>query len=167
MVLEEDDNPQQDEEVEENPLETKEESSHSPEVEDQLMHISVNVVQCLNQATAYTLPMCMKGKRGVALMDSGSTHTVIDLRFALKTYCRVQHNAMQKVTMAEGGVILSGSHVPNTEYFINGQVLHNSLKILQLRGYDVVLGCDWIYQHNPINLDLKTRRLVIKKEGLT
>lgn len=98
-------------------------------------------------------------------MDSGSTHTFIYLRFALKTSCSIEHNPLQRVVVAGGGVILSGSHIPSTEYSINGQKFHNSFKILQLKGYDVVLGCDWIYQHSPISLDLKTRRLVIK-EGL-
>lgn len=97
-------------------------------------------------------------------MDSGSTHTFIDLKFALKTSCKIQHNVLQKVTVPGGGVLLSGSHVSNIEYCINGQVFQNSFKILQLSCYGVVLGSDRIYQHSPINLDLKTRRLVIKKE---
>jgi hypothetical protein len=36
-------------------------------------------------------------------------------------------------------------------------------KLLQLKGYDVILGCDWIKAHNPIGLDLRadSRLLII------
>jgi hypothetical protein len=39
--------------------------------------------------------------------------------------------------------------------------------LLQLKGYDIILGCDWIKQHSPIGLDLRdcSRQLVIQKNG--
>lgn len=39
--------------------------------------------------------------------------------------------------------------------------------MLNIRSYDIILGADWIYQHSPIGLDLKTRELTICKEGKT
>jgi hypothetical protein len=38
---------------------------------------------------------------------------------------------------------------------------------LQLKGYDLILGYDWIHQHSPIGLDLRalSRKLTIQKNG--
>jgi hypothetical protein len=43
----------------------------------------------------------------------------------------------------------------------------NDFKLLLLKGYDVIMGCDWIKKHNPIGLDLRddSRLLVIQKNG--
>jgi hypothetical protein len=37
--------------------------------------------------------------------------------------------------------------------------------VLELQGYDIVLGCDWIYDHSPVGLNLKTREFTIEQEG--
>jgi hypothetical protein len=34
-----------------------------------------------------------------------------------------------------------------------------------LQGYDIILGCDWIYDYSPVGLNLKTRDFIIEKEG--
>uniref|UniRef100_A0A0E0B471 Uncharacterized protein n=1 Tax=Oryza glumipatula TaxID=40148 RepID=A0A0E0B471_9ORYZ len=34
-------------------------------------------------------------------------------------------------------------------------------------GYDIIFGCDWIYLHSPLSLNLKTRELTIFKDGTT
>jgi hypothetical protein len=37
--------------------------------------------------------------------------------------------------------------------------------VLELQGYDIILGCDWIYDYNRVGLNLKTREFTIEKEG--
>jgi hypothetical protein len=38
---------------------------------------------------------------------------------------------------------------------------------LQLKSYDVILGCDWIKQHSPIGIGVtdSSKQLIIMKEG--
>jgi hypothetical protein len=54
-----------------------------------------------------------------------------------------------------------------TLYFIQQHDFSSQFRLLQLKGYDVVLGCDWIKTHSPICLDLRddSRQLTIHKEG--
>jgi hypothetical protein len=35
-----------------------------------------------------------------------------------------------------------------------------------LQGYDIILGCDWIYDYRPVGINLKTRQFTLEKEGL-
>jgi hypothetical protein len=37
--------------------------------------------------------------------------------------------------------------------------------LLEVQGYDIVLGTDWLYTHSPVGLDLKTRTFSITKDG--
>nr|ADB85398.1 putative retrotransposon protein [Phyllostachys edulis] len=154
-------------ETEDDPPDTNECTVEETDPPEQLMHMQVSsqAVQGYSRFTTYTVEVKIGGRRGIALLDSGSTHTFMDLRFATKTTCRIMCNNLMKVTVAGGGSILTGSHVPEVKYSINGQVFCNSFKILKLKNYDMVLGCDWMYQHSPINIDLKTRRLTIMKDG--
>lgn len=92
--------------------------------------------------TTYTLLVSIRGKRGVALLDNGSTHTFIDLEFAIKTGCKIVSNSLQNVIVAGGGTILAGSHIPLVEYCIKGEIFCNEFKIISLAGYDIILGCD-------------------------
>ena len=154
-------------ETEDDPLDTNECTVEEAEPPEQLMHMQVSsqAVQGYSRVSTYTVEVRIGGRKGIALLDSGSTHTFMDLRFASKTTCRIMCNNLMKVTVAGGGSILTGSHIPEVKYSINGQRFCNSFKILKLKNYDMVLGCDWIYQHSPINIDLKARRLTIMKEG--
>uniref|UniRef100_A0A0E0CZI5 Reverse transcriptase domain-containing protein n=1 Tax=Oryza meridionalis TaxID=40149 RepID=A0A0E0CZI5_9ORYZ len=52
-------------------------------------------------------------------------------------------------------------------YSIQHHQFTSSFRLLDLKGYDVILGCDWIYQHSPIALNLKTREPTIFKDGTT
>lgn len=167
MVSETEENAQSNVEAEDDPHDTKECTVEETEPQEQLMHMQVSsqAIQGYSRVATYTVEVKIGGKRGIALLDSGSTHTLMDLRFASKTTCKIMHNNLMKVSVAGGGYILIGSHVPEVKYSINGHVFCNSFKILKLKNYDMVLGCDWMYQHSPINIDLKTRRLTIMKEG--
>jgi hypothetical protein len=52
-------------------------------------------------------------------------------------------------------------------YFIQSHHFSSQSRLLKLKGYDAILGCDWIKAHNPICLDLRgnSRQLTIYKEG--
>jgi hypothetical protein len=50
----------------------------------QLLLISSNAVNGTSSTTTFSLLVLIRGKRGVALVDSGSTHTFIDYTFATR-----------------------------------------------------------------------------------
>jgi hypothetical protein len=43
----------------------------------------------------------------------------------------------------------------------------SDFRILNLNGYDIILGADWVHQHSPITLDYKKMTLQITKEDGT
>jgi hypothetical protein len=60
-----------------------------PTQQPQLLLISSHVVNGTSSSTTFSLLVIIGGKKGVALVDSGSTHTFIDYTFAIKTSCSI------------------------------------------------------------------------------
>jgi hypothetical protein len=107
------------------------------------------------------------GKQGVALVDSGSTDSFIDYTFASKIRCAIVSTAPLKVKVAGGGYLDTSATTTPTPYIIQQWRVCGKFKLLQLKGYDVIFGCDWIKTHSPISLDLRdsSRQLSIIKDG--
>jgi hypothetical protein len=69
--------------------------------------------------------------------------------------------------VAGGGELVTGSQVEDIAYTIHNHQFKNSFKILPLKGYDIVLGGDWLLTHSPVKFDYATRKLKIRLEGKT
>jgi hypothetical protein len=71
------------------------------------------------------------------------------------------------VKVVGAGYFESSAKTVQTSYFIQQESFKGDFKLLQLKSYDVILGCDWIRAHGPIGLDLRdnSRTLTILKEG--
>ncbi|KAL6629795.1 hypothetical protein ACP70R_029560 [Stipagrostis hirtigluma subsp. patula] len=94
----------------------------SPKADEQnphLMQISKQAVQGTRSISTFCLLVTLNGKRGVALVDSGSTHTFLDVTFASKAGCLIEDAPLQSVVIAGGGELFSGgSHVPRSMLYV-------------------------------------------------
>ena len=50
-------------------------------------------------------------------------------------------------------------------YSIQNHHFSSDFRLLEVKGYDIILGADWIFLHSPVGLDLKTRELSITHYG--
>jgi hypothetical protein len=57
------------------------------------------------------------------------------------------------VRVANGQHILSHLEVKNLEWWIQGHTFQINARILDLAAYDLILGMDWLDQHNPMTCD--------------
>jgi hypothetical protein len=93
-------------------------------------------------ATTFSLLVLIGGMKGVALVDSGSTHTFMDHSFAVNTACIISSTPSQSVTVAGGGKLNSAGIIPSAEYSIQDESFVGDFNLLQLQGYDIIFGCD-------------------------
>jgi hypothetical protein len=100
-------------------------------------------------------------------VDSGSTDTFMDYTFASKTNCKISSTTSKVVKVAGGGQLNTSAMITSTPYSIQHEEFCGDFKLLQFKGHDIILGCDWIKLHSPIGLDLRTdsRQLFIHKNG--
>lgn len=100
-----------------------------------------------------------------ALVDTGSDASFISPKFAMKANCTTMLAPIVKVTAANGKVLTSDIICNDCFYSIQGHQFISNFRLLEVQGYDIILGADWIYSHSPIALNLKTRKFSITKEG--
>jgi hypothetical protein len=78
-------------------------------------------------------------------------------------------NRFKKSKVAGGEYLNTSALISSMPYAIQGVSFKNDFNLLQSKSYGMILGCDWIKQHNPIALDLRdtSRHLIIQKNGTT
>jgi hypothetical protein len=143
----------------------QEPASTSPTEQEQLMQISVQAVYGQSSKNTFTLLVTIGGKQGIALLDTGTTHTFMDLKFSTKIQCSTVHTSLETVLVAGGGALQIGAQVQAMDYVIQGHTFNNPFKILSLKGYDLVLGGDWMLRHSPVKFDYLSQQVKIRCNG--
>jgi hypothetical protein len=135
--------------------ESDEEEVVAPEPEA-VLKISMHAIQGSDKAHyTFTLTAKFGDVLATALVDSGSSATFMTPKLAQQAQCNLIPNKPVRVLVANGGNLFTEFHTETCNYSIQGQDLQYAFKILPLKGYDLVLGTDWIKHHSPVVLDYK------------
>ncbi|XP_026452244.1 uncharacterized protein LOC113352661 [Papaver somniferum] len=78
------------------------------------------------------------------LVDTGSTHSFIDVALAKRLFCNIQPTSHLLVTVANGERITSSRVCQQMEWQIQGHQFKEDFHVLALGGCDIVLGADWL-----------------------
>jgi hypothetical protein len=101
----------------------------------------------------------------VALVDSGSTSSFIDPTVIDKVKIEVENHDPVQVTVANGNSLWTHAITHNCFNSIHGHDFTSDFRVLELQGYDIILGCNLIYDYSPVELNLKTREFTIEKQS--
>jgi hypothetical protein len=63
--------------------------------------------------------------------------------------------------VAGGGELISDSMLPQYSYTIEGKNFTHDFHILPLKGYDVILGANWLKKFSPNFLDWQNKSISI------
>ena len=99
------------------------------------------------------------------MVDSGSDISFVHAKFATRHKLKITATSPQQVAAANGSTMLSETVCSDCAYSIQGNTFNSDFRLLELRGYDVILGADCIFAHSPVGLNLKTREITITKNG--
>jgi hypothetical protein len=99
--------------------------------------------------------------QAIALADTGSTSTFMDLSFAKKHKIKLTPSTERTVKVAGGGILSSTAIAHNCRFTIQGHEFVTDFRILELQGSDIILGVNWFKQHNPVTFDFLERKLTI------
>lgn len=61
--------------------------------------------------------------------------------------------------------MISTTACQDCQFSIQGHEFRFPLRLLKVKGYDVILGADWLYTHNPVGPNLKSREFSICTNG--
>jgi hypothetical protein len=89
-----------------------------PEQPPQLLMLSSHAAHGTSAAATFSVLLTLRGKKGIALIDSGSTDSFVDYIFAGKPSCSIVATESRKVKVAGGGYLESFAALAPTTYFI-------------------------------------------------
>jgi hypothetical protein len=130
-----------------------------------LMQISAEALHGIPGDTTLSVMVQINGHQAVALIDSGSTTTFLDSEFVKKTTLPIKHTSAHTVLVAGGGELQSAGYIPNCTFKIQNTEFTYDCKILPLKGYDMVLGANWLKHHGPNYTDWENRSIAIIVQG--
>jgi hypothetical protein len=134
--------------------------------EDPELQISMHAISgTSSHAKTFPLFLHIGTHKMVALVDTGSTTSFIDPSSIEKVDITVANHDPVQVTAANGNILWTHAMTPSCSYSIQGHAFTSDFRVLELQGYDVILGCDWIYDYSPERLNLKTREFTIEMLG--
>nr|CAD1832908.1 unnamed protein product [Ananas comosus var. bracteatus] len=105
----------------------------------------------------------IKGKVLSILVDTGSTHSFIDIGIAKETGAKISTTNPLLVTVANGQKVLSKLKCMGYVWEMQGEKYSADLRIIRLEGSSMILGIDWLKAHGPVTFDYVSNTVTITK----
>ncbi|KAL0282300.1 UNVERIFIED_CONTAM: Retrovirus-related Pol polyprotein from transposon [Sesamum angustifolium] len=99
------------------------------------------------------------------LIDSGSTHCFINEKITRTLGCELECTTTMMIRVADGSKLNSKLICPKFSWEVQGHRFSHPVRLLKLGGYDLVLGCDWLSNYNPMELDFHQLKVTLSEAG--
>lgn len=106
-----------------------------------------------------------QGQNLIILINNGSTHNFIEESTIKELNAPTSKTTLLAVTVANGNVMLCGTHSPEFTWFMQSYEFKANLRVLKLGRHDIVLGVDWLKKYFPVLFDFIKLRLSFKKKA--
>jgi len=107
----------------------------------------------------------LSGHNFVALIDIGSIHNFIHPRVGRRVGLKVLKHKPIEVNITDGSRLWSEGSCSDIKLMIQGDQFVTRSYIIQLGGYDMVLGIQWLKSLGPIFWDFSSLKMEFQKEG--
>ncbi|KAJ1703813.1 hypothetical protein LUZ63_003592 [Rhynchospora breviuscula] len=143
------------------------EESEVEEVEEEVQ-VEQAVVTMFNSKTNPKVKvMKFKGQIGTipvcALLDSGSTHSFVNPNVLQELECNLIQTAPMVVTVANGARMVTDLQCEALQFSIQGHTFEKDVRVLDVTGYDMILGLDWLTSLGPMQVDWGAGRIAFKQ----
>lgn len=117
---------------------------------DDGMLLSVQALAGTSSANSLQLRALVGNHVVLILVDSGSSHSFINADLCHRLQLPLVSCDPATVKIADGTLLTCSAQVPAFTWWIQGYTFVSSIKVLDLGGYDAVLGMDWLSQYSPM-----------------
>jgi hypothetical protein len=131
----------------------------------------VELVISLNALTSFSAPQTLKligyikHQKVIILVDSGSTHNFIHRRIAQENHCYIHAVNNFQTMISNGGSMKCGGRCENVCHKIGDYHLKYHMFSIDMGGWDIVLGAEWLRTLGSILLDFKELTMQFDQEG--
>jgi hypothetical protein len=139
------------------------------EVEAELEEAKAEITLCalLGSTSPSTMRVIaiVNGQTTVVLLDTGSTHNFMDRTLAKTLKLPIDGESNFGVRVANGQVIRTLGECKEVKFKMQGLHLKLTFNLLELGGYGIVLGTQWLSTLGMINWDFKNLMMGFMHEG--
>jgi hypothetical protein len=108
----------------------------------------------------------MSGRQALLmLVDSGSTHSFIGTSMDKRLGCPTVSIPVVQVKVAGGGLLQCDNMVQKFQWLINNHSFEAELRVVDLGGYDVVLGVDWLAPFGDTTCNWQAQTMTFPHKG--
>uniref|UniRef100_A0A2N9FBV1 Retrotransposon gag domain-containing protein n=1 Tax=Fagus sylvatica TaxID=28930 RepID=A0A2N9FBV1_FAGSY len=155
------------EEVEDEEAELVEIREEEVEVELEEAKAEITLCALLGSTSPSTMRVIaiVNGQMTVVLLDTGSTHNFMDETLAKTLKLPIDGESNFGVRVANGQVIRTLGECKEVKFKMQGLHLKLTFNLLELGGYGIVLGTQWLSTLGMINWDFKNLMMGFMHEG--
>jgi hypothetical protein len=99
------------------------------------------------------------------LIDSGSTHSFVDKSLVDRMQLQTTEIPKLRVKVANGEVINCAEAIPDMQWWAQGHTFSHTMRVLQLGGYDGILGMDWLKKCGLMTCDWPNKWIEFEHQG--
>lgn len=127
--------------------------------------LSAHAVEGTETAETIRLRATVGNQTMLLLVDSGSTHSVVNSTFAVRIGATTTPIPSIAVRVANGQRLNCIAMVPQLQWCSQEHTFSTDMRVLDLGVYDAVLGVDWLAQHSPMKCDWQLKTMQFERDG--
>ncbi|KAJ1701330.1 hypothetical protein LUZ63_001109 [Rhynchospora breviuscula] len=138
--------------------------THSDEVVEHAM-----ISMCLPNETTKFRTLKFKGELDHVpiqiLIDTGSTHSFVNPALINPDIRPISQTTPLLVRIADGTAMSTTTKCEEVNFTLQHHQLTGEVRLLNIQGYDMILGMDWLSLHGPMTIDWQQGRVLLHKDG--
>lgn len=127
------------------------------------MYLSIHAMSGTSKGQSIQIQVLMGDQTLIFLIDSGSSHSFIHSSMVARLKLPAQEVKPLLVKIADNSVMKCSKIVKGAAWWCQGNTFSHDLRVLEVGGYDGVLGMDWLQQHNPMVCDWVLKKLSFER----
>jgi hypothetical protein len=133
--------------------------------EAQHLSLSLNAMAGSESSNCLRLRALVGNQVMLILVDSGSSNSFINANMLNRIQCEVKDAPSIPVKVANGQYMYTNKIVPALTWWSHGATFTTPMRVLDLGGYDAILGIDWLKLHSPMVTDWEKKFLSFPYRG--
>lgn len=151
------------------PIQLSEEVLNLMEMHDlaeaQQLSLSLNAMAGSESSNCLRLCALVGNQVMLILVDSGSSNSFINANMVDRIKCETTDGPPLPVKVANGQYMYTTKMVPALSWWSHGATFTTPMPVLDLGGYDAILGMDWLQLHSPMTTDWEKKFISFPYQG--
>ncbi|XP_028793005.1 uncharacterized protein LOC114748689 [Neltuma alba] len=126
---------------------------------------TINAIEGKENTVTLKLLGRIKNQSVVILVDTGSTHNVIDATMAKRLNLKVHERPTVTLTVADTRKVSVTKYCPSLLWEMGGFEFRDDFLVMKIGGYDAILGTQWLRTLGKFSMDMELKLFEFHRDG--